>query len=508
VDGIEAWETYFILQVFKLKEWTGNYSRDLLAGILVALALIPEAIAFSVIAGVEPKVGLYASFMIATVTAIFGGRPGMISAATASTALLMTPLVSSVTARGGDGLQYLLAASILAGILQLFWGAIKLAKQLKFISHSVMVGFVNALAILIFVAQIPEITGDNASFMVYGMVALSLGIIYLLPRLTTAIPSPLVAIVVVTLISVLTHSGVPTVGDRGALPTTLPNFGIPQVPFSFETLQIIFPYAIAISLVGLLESFLTANVIDDLTNTSSDKNREAFGQGIANCVSGLFGGMAGCAVIGQSIINIKSGGRTRLSTLSTGIFLLLLMLFFGTQVEKIPMAVLVAIMFVISLGTFNWSSLTQIRKIPRSETAVMVTTVFMTILSHNLGLGVLIGIALNALLFSRKIAQLVFVDSIVDLEGKKRIYDVGGQIFFVSVNEFIAAFDFDEDVEYVKIDLTAAHLWDQSAIAALDKVILNFRRQGVEVDLVGLNEASATLVDKLAIHDKADKSSV
>ena len=492
------------MQLFKLEEWTGNYRRDLLAGVLVALALIPEAIAFSVIAGVDPKIGLYASFIIATVTAIVGGRPGMISAATASTALLMTPLVSSVTASGGDGLQYLLAASILAGILQLFWGAIKLAKQLKFVSRAVMIGFVNALAILIFMAQLPEIMGKNASLAVYGLVALSLAIIYLLPRLTTAIPSPLVAIIVVTLISVFSNSGVPTVGDRGELPTTLPSFGIPQVPFTWETLQIIFPYAIAISLVGLLESFLTANVIDDLTNTSSNKNKEAIGQGIANCVSGLFGAMAGCAVIGQSIINIKSGGSTRLSTFSTGSFLLILMLFLGTQVEKIPMAVLVAIMIVISIGTFNWSSLTQIRKIPRSETAVMVTTVVMTIFSHNLGLGVLIGVALNALLFSRKIAQLVFVDSIVDLHGEKRIYDVGGQIFFVSVNEFIDAFDFQENVKYVQIDLTHAHLWDQSAIAALDKVIFNFRRQGVEVAVVGLNEASATLVDKLAIHDKSD----
>jgi SulP family sulfate permease len=416
---------------------------------------------------------------------------------------LMTPLVSSVTAKGGDGLQYLLAASILAGILQLFWGVIKLAKQLKFVSHAVMIGFVNALAILIFMAQIPEVTGDNASFMVYAFLALSLVIIYLLPRFTTVIPSPLVAIVVVTLISVMTQSGVPMVGDRGALPTTLPNFGIPQVPFSFETLQIIFPCAIAISLVGLLESFLTANVVDDLTHTSSNKNREAIGQGIANCISGLFGGMAGCAVIGQSIINIKSGGRTRLSTFSTGIFLLVLMLFLGTQVEKIPMVVLVAIMFVISIGTFNWSSLTQIQKIPRSETAVMVTTVGTTIASHNLGLGVLIGVALNALLFSRKIAQLVFVDSHLDPDVKKRIYNIGGQIFFVSVNEFIAAFDFTEAVESVKIDLTHAHLWDQSAIAALDKVILNFRRQEVKVGVVGLNEASAILVDKLAIHDKS-----
>ncbi len=498
------------MQLFKPKEWTGNYRKDLLAGVLVALALIPEAISFSIIAGVDPKVGLYASFIIAIITAIFGGRPGMISAATAATALLMYPLVSSVTKSGGDGLQYLLAASILAGIIQLFWSAIKLAKQLKFVSRAVMIGFVNALAILIFMAQLPELniaalTDFGANWlMVYAMVAAALAIIYLLPRLTTVIPSPLVAIIVVTIFSLVTNTGVPTVGDRGELPSTLPSFGIPQVPFTFETLQIIFPYAVAISLVGLLESFLTANVIDELTDTSSNKNKEAFGQGIANFVSGFFGGMAGCAMIGQSVINIKSGGRTRLSTLSTGVFLLLLMLFLGTQVEKIPMAALVAIMIMVSVGTFNWSSLRQIRKIPRSETAVMITTVVMTVFSHNLAIGVLSGVALNALLFSRKIAQLVFVDSLIDSQGEKRTYNIAGQIFFVSVNEFLNAFDFKENVDFVKIDLTHAHLWDQSAIAALDKVVINFRRNGAEVEVVGLNEASATLVDKLGVHDKSD----
>ena len=314
----------------------------------------------------------------------------------------------------------------------------------------------------------------------------------------------MVAILVITPISIFTNSGVPTVGDRGELPATFPGFSIPQVPFTWETLQIIFPYAIAISLVGLLESFLTANVVDDLTDTPSNKNQEAYGQGIANIVSGLFGAMAGCAMIGQSVINIKSGGRTRLSTLSAGVFLLFFMLFLGTQVEKIPMAVLVAIMIMVSIGTFNWYSLKQLRKIPRSESAVMITTVVMTVFSHNLAVGVFGGVALNALLFSRKIAQLVFVDSLIDPQKEKRVYNVGGQIFFVSVNQFLNSFDFKEDVESVKIDLTHAHLWDQSAIAALDKVVLNFRRNGAEVEVVGLNEASATLVDRLAVHDKSD----
>ncbi len=490
-------------QILKPQEWTGNIKGDLLAGLVVALALIPEAIAFSLIAGVDPKVGLYASFIIAMVTAIFGGRPGMISAATAATALLMTNLVKDYD----NGLQYLFSASILAGILQLLCGTIKIANQLKFVSRAVMIGFVNALAILIFMAQLPELSGGNGSWMVYAMVAGGLAIIYLFPRLTTLIPSPLVAIIVITIIARLTNSSVPTVGDRGELPTTLPSFALPNVPFGsieeiLATLQIIFPYAIAISMVGLLESFLTANVVDDLTDTPSNKNKEAIGQGIANFVTGFFGGMAGCAMIGQSVINIKSGGRSRLSTFSAGVILLLLMLFLSSQVEKIPMAALVAVMIMVSIGTFNWSSLRQIRKIPRSETAVMITTVVMTIFTHNLAVGVLSGVALNALLFSRKIAQIVFVDSVLDPSGEKRIYNVAGQIFFVSVNDFLAAFDFKENLDLVKIDLTHAHLWDQSAIAALDKVVINFRRNGVEVDIVGLNKASATLVDKLAIHNK------
>ncbi|WP_036485770.1 SulP family inorganic anion transporter [Myxosarcina sp. GI1] len=487
-------------QLFKQKEWFSNIKPDLLAGVVVALALIPEAIAFSLIAGVDPKVGLYASFIIAMITAIFGGRPGMISAATAATALLMTSLIANYD----NGLQYLFAATILAGILQILFGIIKIANQLRYVSRAVMIGFVNALAILIFTAQLPELTGEEATWIVYAMVVGALAIIYLLPRLTTAVPSPLVAIVVITIISLAFGTNVPTVGDKGELPATFPNFGIPQVPFNWETLNIIFPYAIAISLVGLLESFLTANVVDELTDTPSNKNREAMGQGIANFVTGFFGGMAGCAMIGQSVINIKSGGRTRLSTFSAGVFLIFFMLVLGTWVERIPMAALVAVMIMVSIGTFNWSSLRNIRKIPRSETAVMVTTVVITVITHNLAIGVLSGVALNALLFSRKIAQLVFVDSTLSPDGDKRIYNVGGQIFFVSVNEFLSAFDCKEDVELVKIDLTHAHLWDQSAIAALDKIVINFRRHGIDVELVGLNEASATLVDKLAVHDKPE----
>ncbi|MGB3510232.1 MAG: SulP family inorganic anion transporter [Microcoleaceae cyanobacterium] len=472
--------------------WFSNIQKDLLAGAVVALALIPEAIGFSIIAGVDPKVGLYASFCIAIVTAFLGGRPGMISAATGAMALLMTNLVKDY------GLNYLLATTILTGFLQIFLGWIKLGNQMRFVPRAVMLGFVNALAILIFDAQLTQF--EDASVWVYIMVAAGLGIIYGLPRITRVIPSPLVAIVVLTIFAIATGSDVPTVGDMGTLPDTLPSFGLPIVPLNFESLNIILPYALALSLVGLLESFLTANVIDDLTDTSSDKNQEAVGQGIANIVAGCFGGMAGCAMIGQSMINIGSGGRTRLSSLSSGIFLLTCIILLNDWVARIPMAALVAVMIMVSISTFHWASIRNIRRVPKSETAVMVTTVLVTVLTHNLAIGVIIGVALSAIFFSRKIAALIFVDSQLKENGLERIYSVNGQIFFVSVENFLNAFDFREHIESVTVDLTYAHLWDQSAIDAVDKVVLRFRRRGIKVNLIGLNEASATLLDRLTTH--------
>jgi SulP family sulfate permease len=488
-------------QLFKPEEWTSNVKADILAGAVVGLALIPEAIAFSIIAGVDPKVGLYASFIIAVITSVLGGRPAMITAATGGTALLMTGLVTEY------GLQYLLAATILAGIFQICWNLIKIGNQAKFISRAITIGFANALGILIFRAQLPQIfdlPDDVIPWHVYAMVAGGLAIIYLFPLITTVVPSPLVAIVVITFIARLTGSNVPTVGDMGELPEALPLFSLPQVPFDFATLGIIFPTAFALSVVGVLQCFLTANVVDELTDTYSDKNKEVKALGIGNIVSGFFGGMAGSAMIGQSVINVKSGGRTRLSTLSAGILLIFFLLILNDWVATIPMAVLVAVMIMVSIGTFNWASLRFIKRVPRSETAVMLTTVVITIFTSNLALGVIVGISLNAILFSRKLADLVFVDTVLSPDGSKRIYSVAGQIFFVSINNFLAAFNFREDVDLVKIDLSNAHLWDQSAIAAIDKVVLNFRRNGVEVDLVGLNEASATLIDKLAVHDKPD----
>jgi SulP family sulfate permease len=474
----------------------GNIRGDVLAGLVVALALIPEAIAFSLIAGVDPKVGLYASFTIAMVIAIVGGRPGMISAATAATAVLMGALVRE------HGLQYLLAASILAGILQIAVGFLKLASVMRFVSRSVMTGFVNALAILIFMAQLPELT--HVGWLTYAMVAGGLAIIYLFPRLTRAIPAPLVCIIVLTLLSITLGWDVRTVGDMGALPDTLPAILLPDIPLTWETFLIILPYAAGVAAVGLLESLMTAAIVDEMTDTGSDKHRECIGQGIANIASGFIGGMAGCAMIGQSVINVKSGGRGRLSTFCAGLFLVFLLAVLGDWVARIPMPALVAIMIMVSIGTFNWRSLQNLVTHPRSSSLVMLATVAGVVFTHNLAIGVLIGVLLSGIFFARKVAQLFSVASSLSEEGRHRTYQVTGQIFFASAGDFTAAFDVKEALSRVTIDVSQAHIWDISSVAALDTVIMKFRRAGALVDLVGMNEASATIVEKLAIHDRPD----
>lgn len=476
------------------QSWFSNIYKDLLSGVVVALALIPEAIAFSVIAGVDPKVGLYGAFSIAIVIAFVGGRPGMISAATGSMALLMTTLVRD------HGLAYLLAATVLTGVLQMIWGAIKLGNQMRFVPRSVMAGFVNALGLLIFNAQIGQLAGG--SWLVYVFFAVGLGIIYGLPRLTQAVPSALVAILVLTGVAIAAGLDLPTVGDMGQLPTQLPGLALPQVPLSFETLEIVLPYALALSIVGLMESFLTASVLDDMTDTSSNKNHEAVGQGIANIATGFLGGMAGCALIGQSIINIRSGGRTRLSTLSAGVFLLLFILVLDSWVARIPMAVLTAVMVMVSFSTFSWQSVRRIRQIPRNETAVMLTTVAATLLTHNLAIGVLVGIALSTTFFSQRIARLVRISSTSSADGYTRVYSVSGQLFFVSVPDFLQAFNRHEVLTEMVLDLSEAHLWDQTAVDAVDKIVLGFRRRGIDVKVIGLNVASATLINRLAIYNQ------
>ena len=475
-------------------EWLGNIRSDVLAGLVVALALIPEAIAFSIIAGVDPKVGLYASFSIAVLTAIVGGRPGMISAATAATAVLMVTLVKE------HGLQYLLAATILAGVLQIMAGLLKLGYVMRFVSRSVMTGFVNALAILIFMAQLPELIG--VPWLTYPLVALGLAIIYLVPLVTRAVPSPLICIVVLTGLVLALGLDVRSVGDMGELPSTLPVFLLPQVPFTFETLAIILPYSAAVAAVGLLESLLTAQIVDELTDTPSDKNRECIGQGVANFATGFIGGMAGCAMIGQSVINVKSGGRGRLSSFLAGIFLLFLIVVLGPWVELIPMAALVAIMIMVSIGTFSWVSVKNLREHPRSSSVVMLSTVAGVVLTHNLAIGVLAGVLLSALFFAWKVAQIFRVTSVLSADGTHRTYRVEGQLFFASGEDFMNAFDFKEALEKVTIDVSGAHIWDISSVAALDMVVLKLRREGATVEIMGLNEASETIVDRLAIHDK------
>lgn len=476
------------------REWLVNPKADILSGAVVGLALIPEAIAFSIIAGVDPKVGLYASFIIAVITAFLGGRPGSISAATGAMALLMIDLVKDY------GLQYLLAATFLTGVIQVIFGLLKLGRQMKFVPRAVMIGYINALAVLIFLAQLPQLT--NVPYTVYIITALSLGIIYILPLFTKAVPSPLVALAVMTIAAITLGLDVPTVGDMGELPTAPPVFALPQVPFTLETLQIIFPYSITLAIVGLLASFLTASLVDDLTDTPSDKTREAKGQGIANIVTSFFGGMAGCGMIGQSVINVQSGGRGRLSTLAAGIFLLVSILFLQDWVAQMPMAVLVAVMIMVSVGTFRWSSFTNMRRVPRSEVTVMLTTMFVIIFTRNFALGVGIGIVMSTVFFSRKVAKLVFVDKVLIEDGAHRVYKISGQIFFVSRDEFANAFNFDEPIEQVTIDLTNAHLWDQGAVEVLDRTVQKFRRQGIEVNVVGLNEASSTLLNRLATEEE------
>ena len=478
------------------RQWTDNIRADLLSGLVVALALIPEAIAFSLIAGVDPKVGLYASFSIAVITAITGGRPGMISAATAATAVLMVTLVRDY------GLEYLLAATVLAGLLQIGAGLLSLGKVMRYVSKSVMTGFVNALAILIFMAQLPELDPRNVTWLTYLLVAAGLAIIYLFPYVTRAIPSPLVTIVVLTSLTWVLGLDVRTVGDMGALPDTLPVFLIPDIPLTLETLWIILPYSVAVAVVGLLESLMTQTLVDDLTDTPSSRDQECIGQGLANTATGFIGGMAGCAMIGQSMINVKSGGRGRLSSFVAGVFLLILVVGLGDLVSIIPIPALVAIMIMVSVGTFSWSSIGNLRTHPRSSSVVMIATVATVVYTHNLAIGVLVGVLLSGIFFAGKIAQLFRVTSDISADGRVRTYRIEGQLFYGSVEDFMKAFDFREAPERVIIDVTRAHIWDISSIQALDMAVLKFRRDGAEVELMGMNEASETLVDKLAIHDK------
>ena len=476
------------------RDWLTNPRAELLAGIVVALALIPEAIGFSIIAGVDPRVGLYASVAIAMVVAFTGGRPGMISAATAAIAVLVIPLVRE------HGVEYLLAATILMGFLQIIAGLLRLDLLMQFVSRSVITGFVNALAILIFMAQLPQLI--NVTWQAYGMVAGGLAIIYLLPRATKMLPSPLVAILFLSVISIWTGAPVNSVSDMGSLPEGLPYFVLPDVPLTLETLQIILPYSLAMAAVGLLESLLTAQIVDDMTHTDSDKRRECAGQGGANIAAAFIGGMGGCAMIGQSVINVTSGGRGRLSTFTSGAFLLFLLAVLGPFVGQIPMPALVAVMIMVSIGTFSWNSIPNLRRHPWPSSVVMLTTVVVVVATHDLSMGVLAGVLLSGIFFAGKVQRMFSVERELSTDGRVATYQVSGQIFFASGERFTRAFQVEETAPDVMIDVTRAHFWDISAVAALDKIVARLRRDGRTVEMVGYNRASADIVDRYALHDK------
>ncbi len=480
-------------------QWFPNVRADLLAGLVVALALIPESIAFSVIAGVDPQVCLFASVIIAVTIAFVGGRTAMISASTGAIALLVGDLVKD------HGLAYLLAASMLTGIIQIALGLMNVANVMRFVSASVMTGFVNALAILYMITQAKELilAGSMEAWVTFPLVAGGLAIIYLFPLLTKAVPSPLIAIVVISVIANFFEMDVRRVKDLGILPTGLPYLDIQTwklLPLTLETLWIILPVSLSFSVVGLLESLMTAQILDEFTDTASDKNKEARGQGIANVASSLFGGIAGCAMIGQSVINVKSGGRGRLSTLTSGLVLLILLLVMNTQVGNIPMAALVAVMIMVSIGTFNWSTFKNLKIQPKMTSIVMLATVGTVVGTHNLAIGVGVGVLLSGIFFAHKVSQVIGITS--ELSGETRTYTVRGQIFFASADTFGAAFDFKEVLSKVVIDVSHAHFWDLTSVGALDKVVLKYRREGAEVEILGMNEATATIVGRLGTHDK------
>ncbi|MHA7306854.1 SulP family inorganic anion transporter [Arthrobacter sp. TMN-49] len=468
---------------------------EVLAGLVVALALIPEAIAFSIIAGVDPRIGLFASFTMAVSIAFLGGRPAMISAATGAIALVIAPLVKS------HGVDYFVAAVILAGVFQIMLALLGVAKLMRFIPRQVMVGFVNALAILIFMSQVPELLG--VTWLVYPLTALGLLIVFGLPKITTAIPAPLVAIVVLTLIAVLASLAVPTVGDKGEMPESLPSLFVPNVPLNFETLQVLFPYALAMAFVGLLESLMTAKLVDDVTDTHSHKTRESWGQGAANIITGFFGGMGGCAMIGQTMINVKaSGARTRISTFLAGFFLLVLVVALGDIVELIPMAALVSVMIFVSVATFDWHSIkpATLRMMPKSEATVMLATVIFTVWTHNLAIGVGIGVLTAMVLFANRVAHLVTVERRIEEHFGETIakYEVNGELFFASSNELYTQFEYAEDPERIVIDLYNSHLWDASTIAALDAITAKYAKYGKTVEIEGLNTASLKMRERMA----------
>ena len=477
------------------KEWFSNIRGDLLAGIVVCMALIPEAIGFSIVAGVDPMVGVYASFVISLITSFFGGRTGLISAAAGATALVLASLVRDY------GIQYLFAATILTGVIQAVLGYFKIGNLMKFIPKPVMIGFVNALGILMFQSQIDHFKG---SYILLILGTIGVAIVYLFPRLTKAIPSPIVAIISITVIVYLFNIDIKMLGDMGQITKELPRFLIPDIPYTLETLKIILPYSLSVALVGIVESLLTSQLIDDLTDTPSDKNRECVGQGLANIGAGFFGGIAGCGMIGQTIINNNYGGRGRLSTLTAGSAMLFSVILLNELVVKIPVVALASVMIVVSITTFNFGSLKRIKCVPKSDTLIMVSTVIVVLLTHNLAYGVIVGIIISALVFASKTSEIDIQKKIQNTSAK---FEVKGPLFFASTTTFIESFDYNEDITNVEIDFTHAKICDESAVAAIDKVVIKYKNHGVVINLVGLSKSCLELLDKVATHDKPAENS-
>lgn len=471
-------------------EWFGNFKMDLVAGIVVCMALIPEAIGFSIVAGVDPMIGVYGSFCIALMTSVFGGRPGLISGAAGAMALVLASLVKS------HGVEYMLATTVLTGILQVILGFLKVGNLMKFIPKPVMIGFVNALGIMMFMAQLNHFKGSSILLV---LAALGIAIIYLLPRLNSKIPAPIIAIIILTAISMAFKLDIKVLGDMGRITSELPKFLLPDVPFSVETLKVILPYALSLSVVGLVESLLTAQMVDNLTDTRSDKNRECVGQGLGNIVVGLFGGIAGCGMIGQSILNNQYGGRGRLSTLTAGTAMLLTIIVLNKIVVQVPVISFAAVMVVVAISTFNWGSIRRIARVPKSDTLVMLSTVIVVLFTHNLAYGVIVGILLSAVSFASKMSNI----SVSRHEDDGRVkYAVGGELFFASTTKFLDSFEYSKEKGSIDIDFSGVKLRDESAVDAVDKVVIKFHRNGVKTNLIGLSDSCSILIDKMAVHDK------
>ena len=471
-------------------EWAGNIKGDLIAGIVVCMALIPESIGFSIVAGVDPMVGVYGSFCIALITSIFGGRPGLISGAAGAMALVLASLVKS------HGIEYMLVATILTGILQVILGVFKIGNLMRFIPKPVMIGFVNALGIMMFTSQLPHLKGGPILLLLAG---LGVAIIYILPKINKKIPAPIISIAIITIIATVFKMDIKVLGDMGNITNSLPAFLIPTIPFNIETLKIILPYALSLSLVGIVESLLTAQLIDDLTDTPSDKNRECIGQGLGNVVVGFFGGIAGCGMIGQSILNYKYGGRGRLSTLTAGSAMLLVIILLNKIVVTVPVVSFAAVMIVVSISTFNWASIKRMTKVPKSDSLVMLSTVVVVLLTHNLAYGVIVGIVLSAIAFASKISEIKIEKHVH--HNRDTEYGVKGQLFFASSQSFINSFDYNDDIEDVDIDFSQVKVWDESAVDAIDKVIIKFHKNGVKTNLIGLSNSCLNLIDKMGVHN-------